>query len=93
MHYIPPGAEASQVGLQRVRNAICVGQCLSLNLFKATNYTMQGCESVGGALGQSHCAELGNKDFSLFHLLDPACFWCIFGHFLFYLQFKNLAVV
>lgn len=46
IHYTPPGAEAPQVGLQRVKNAICVGQCLSLNLFQATNYTMQGCESV-----------------------------------------------
>lgn len=69
---LPPGAVAPQVGLGRMKNAICVGQCLSLDLFKATNYTMQGCESVWCELGQSRRAELGNKEFCFFHLFPHA---------------------
>lgn len=86
------------VRLERVKNAICVGQCLSLDLFKATNYTMQGCESVWGELGQSLSAERGNKELHFFiyfpmHSFIFVTFCCyifFFSTFCFhYLQFKT----
>lgn len=79
IHFTPPGA----VGSQTVKNAICVGQCLSSNLFKPNNYTMLGCESVLAEPGQSWWE--GNKEFFylrplLLHFLATFC-----SH---YLQFK-----